>query len=256
MTLDISKYSPLARPARKMRDVSDQPYPARRVVLHITGLSTYLNAAKAKVPPLSRIEWYFTQEGNPFAHYVIDPWGHILQIAEEDEKPWAQGWGAFGGKTGLARALKMGQLEVPAWWTQYWHMQSDSDHSFRTPLDLLFPGDNSPNNRAIAIEFIQYAGRYLLTAAQYGAGHMLIRDIALRHGITLPAGGPSMELLGHEDCNPWERGTAEGGWDPGAQRDKPRFCWQTMCRLACGDTDAGRSCRMIIPTPTIPDWAK
>ena len=108
----------------------------------------------------------------------------------------------------------------------------------------------------------KYVGKrnYKLTMAQYLIGNMLFRDVCIRHGKGFPAheddraeGGFLMQLLGHEDCDPWGRGkTKSGGWDPGALRPKgKRFCWH--CFITLDFANCGCSC--VIPTPPMPAWA-
>uniref|UniRef100_A0A6H1Z7T0 Putative N-acetylmuramoyl-L-alanine amidase n=1 Tax=viral metagenome TaxID=1070528 RepID=A0A6H1Z7T0_9ZZZZ len=267
------KVSPLARLAPffgKPRDVTDQPVPARRVCLHITGRATWNHAVKYKQHPLARIEDYFDEAGNPFAHYTIDPWGTIIQSAYETERPWAQGWGAYGGQAGLRKKLRSGSLKIPGWYAKYGGIAS--------PLGLMAkPGDgvvDTPNDGAIAIENVQYGNQFLLTEAQYMAGHMLVLDIIGRHQMVPQIVGYSgaqlislvrrnLQLFGHEEADPWGRGNQAGGWDPGALRKAPRFCWSCFISLNFGgcphgaQTVNGRSmCRAVLPTPPKPDWLK
>jgi len=261
-------HSPIARLTAKPRDVRNQELPAKRIVCHITGTSTYINAAKRQQPPLARIEDYFDNVGNPFAHYTIDPWGRVVQHASERERAWSQGWGGLGGRTGALNKV------APSWWVETHGVDG---------IAKLFPaefGIRTPNDRAVSIEFIQFQhgeflaprrGRakkwasvgpknYKLTIAQYFMGNLLMHDIALRHGMTWPIPTPHEHIaraacgfLGHEDCDPWGRGHAKsGGWDPGALRKQPRFCW--FCILTLDFARCG--CNCVIPTPVIPEWAR
>lgn len=238
---------------KKPRNVTDQAQ-VRRVVCHITGRQTWLHAEKARVHPLALIEDYFDDAGNPFAHYCIDPWGTMIQIALETEQPWAHGWAAFGGRKGLEEKLFKGDLVVPSWWLQQWGYLGHG------PTALVPPRLGGGNDESVAIEFIQYGNQFLLTEAQYLVGHILLRDITTRHGIHLEwsAAGRFNDnlsgILGHEDLNPWERGDAKGGWDPGALRESPRFCWTCMLDLGAHVTDSGRSCGLVLATPIKPDW--
>ena len=248
--------SPLAAPYDDTpRNVSDQKWPALRIVVHVTGRSTYNNAETHEVPPLVWLGRYFDKRGSPFAHYGIDPWGRIMCYAPETERPWAQGWGKYRGREGLRRRLRNGSLVVPAWWKQTWGRN-------RTPLDLIRKDCSSPNDRSVAIEMVQYGNQVLLTVAQYTALGFLVRDISVRHGIPLPspermtADDAVPTLLGHEDVDPWGRGTPEqGGWDPGARRPQgdKRFAWTTVLTLESLWAPRRYSC--ILDTPPKPDWA-
>lgn len=276
-TPNILINSPLAKRAKKLRDVRNQKLPAERIVVHITGTSTFINAMKRKRSPLDQVEDYFDNAGNPFAHYTVDPWGRIRQHAEEIERPWSQGWGALGGRKKLLKDLENAKRIVPDWWFiehglgQEIHRKTNDQ---KDSMKLLFP-TGTPNDRSVSIEFIQwqpgkvvrkkYVGKrnYKLTMAQYLIGNLLTRDIAIRHGKTFPEfpeerhrtnHGQRMLLLGHEDCDPWGRGKAKtGGWDPGALRPKgKRFCWECFFTLDFNYCD----CKCVIPTPKMPDWAK
>lgn len=273
---NIVLVSPIAQPAKKLRDVKDQKLPAKRIVAHITGTSTYINAALKAIPPLDNVEDYFDEAGNPFAHYTVDPWGRIRRHANENETPWAQGWGGLGGREKLLGDIATGKRRVPQWWFNN-HASgiagSTADASLIAFMRL-FP-EGTPNDRSIAVEFIQWQNgyreynaikkkwvwvakgqkNYKLTMAQYLTGNMLFHDIALRHGIEWPivTALRTPEFIGHEDANPWERGDKSGGWDPGFLRKPKRFCWKCMLHLKHIGTN---DCKCIISTPEIPDWAK
>jgi hypothetical protein len=260
----FSIMSPLAQPAKRQRDVTDQKLPAQRIVVHITGTSTYINAALRGVPPLDHLEDYFDDAGRPFAHYSVDPWGRVRQHAPENETPWAQGWGALGGRDKLLKDLYAGRRGAPEWWVDE-HV--GDARAVAGAFARLFP-EGTPNDRSIAVEFIQWQKghakrvwvpdgpkNYKLTVAQYLVGNMLCHDIALRHGIPWPVYSEAKRtpaFLGHEDCDPWGRGTKAGGWDPGALRTSPRFCWQ--CFVNPGGIMT--HCKCAIPTPEIPGWAR
>jgi len=228
------------------RDTRDQKLPALRIVVHITGRQTYLNAEKSKTAPLQRIGEYFDKRGRPFAHYTVDPWGRIACHAHETETPYAQGWADYKGRKGIIRRLADERLVVPPWWTEYW---SSVDPNITSPIDLVDSSCFSGNDRAVAIEFIQWGNQYLLTIQQYIWGSVLVDDIARRHGIEKTP----RNILGHEDLDPWGRGDVRGGWDPGARRPKGdrRFDYQGLLHppLAVDSHTA-------IMTPTMPDWAK
>lgn len=228
--------------ARTLRDTKHQKLPALTVVLHITGRQTWLHAEQQRKPPLTLLSEYFSKKGNPFAHYSIDPWGRIACHADEEHTPWAQGWAAYGGKTGLTAKLASGRIKVPAWWLEAW-----KGLDYTSPLDLLQPGQETPNDRSVAIECIQWGNQLKLTTAQYTVGSALLTDICDRHAIV--KGFPYVR--GHEDCDPWGRGTSDGGgWDPGSSAlPDATFSWAAMFATRSLDL-----CPEVIPTPDMPDW--
>jgi hypothetical protein len=225
---------------------------------------------KRKRPPLDQVEDYFDNDGNPFATYTVDPWGRIRQHAEEIERPWSQGWGGLGGLDKLETDVLKDRRKLPEWWLSA-HLDPPNTH-WGAFFDDMFPV-GTPNDRSVSIEFIQwqpgkvvqkkYQGKrnYKLTLAQYLIGNLLTRDIAIRHGKEYPVCpddraliGPYMQMLGHEDCDPWGRGKPKtGGWDPGALRPKgKRFCWECFLTLDFNNCD----CKCVIPTPEMPKWAE
>ena len=237
------------------RDTKDQELPALRIVVHITGRATYNNAEKHKEPPLKRLGEYFDKRGRPYAHYSVDPWGRIACHARETETPYSQGWAAYGGASGILAKIKDGELVVPDWWLATWGPGASALLGpFSDPVQLLRDVGagsrelTSPNQRAVTIEFIQYGNQYKLTVAQYVWGSVLIDDIARRHGIPKsPA-----RILGHEDFDPWGRGSKSGGWDPGARRtySDVRFSYEAMMHPPLGIASG-----VAIMTPLMPDWA-
>lgn len=258
----IANASPLADMSERPRDVRNQLLPAIVIVDHITGRATWNNAQRNKQDPLQRIDNYFTSDGKPFAHYTIDPWGAIIQVAYERERPWAQG---------LSRAQSL--KKPPDFWLEYWNKTPWGFSNVAQLLSCLhdtFAFDqaqsrqppHSPNDRAIAIEHIQYGNGFKLTAAQYRMSHMLHIDIAMRHEMAslhdggLPAMRRLLQILGHEDVNPWERGTKAGGWDPGALRKKPRFCWYCLTTLDFTHGGRFKRCPAVRDTPKMPEWLK
>lgn len=280
-------HSPLAYLVPCPRITKKQISP-RRVVVHITGTSTYINAASRGLPPLDYLyKKHFGVRGHVFAHYTVDPWGRIYQYASEQHRSWAQGWsGRYGTYQQLLTSLQSGERVPPEWWLRIWNptlrelavlgfprfKRRRVPHT-RTPLDLIVPA-TSPNTRTVSIEFIQYqpgpvlrwelgTSRYKkvhrrlshnrkLTFAQYSAGGALIKDICFRHAIPLLKGF----ILGHEDIDPWGRGTPSGGWDPGAHRKVPRFSWEEMLGQIPPQIPSSTRKNICLPTPPIPPWAR
>lgn len=234
----------------KLRNEGAAKMPLRRGVIHITGRDTWLNAQKRGMPSLKHLgDNNFLIDGADFSHYAVDPWGRIAVYAAEDTTSWAQGWNALGGKSAVA------EMTPPSWWTATWksvHSISRQTNVSRV-TDLIFVDDGGANTRAFSIEFIQYGNQLLLTEAQYYYGSRLIQNICRRHGI--PPAPPY--VVGHEDVNPWERGSQYGGWDPGARGTGNSFCWN--CMLASSPRTAASSALksgMAIKTPVMPDWEK
>ena len=244
--------------ARTLRSTKGQTMPALTVVNHITGRDTYNHAAKALIPPLKQLDGYFGTAGNPFAHYSVDPWGRIGCHASELQTPWAQGWAAYAGMLGMRQKIATGTLTVPKWWLAFWlgykkpwMDPADPKAAIKSPVDLLPPGTQTPNERSIAIEFIQWGNQLKLTVAQYKAGAALLLDICTRHSI--PMCPPYVR--GHESCDPWSRGTATGGWDPGELRPNPTFSFALLVSPP-SEEDASADGAVCIATPEMPDWAK
>ena len=238
------------------KGLTEQDKP-RRGVLHITGRTTYLNAEKKQKPPLEYLGYdNFLLPGHSFSNYAIDPWGTIAVYAPENIRPWSQGWGKYGGKKLLMSRIHSGEYVVPDWWFDNWVGRAglEKNRVVGNLDDLVYSDDNSPNSRSFSVEFIQYGNQYLLTEAQYISGHALCLEVCLRNGI--PFASPWM--LGHEDIDPFlyppGRGDRHGGWDPGARRVKPRFCWR--CMLTGNREHSGTLCNCILPTPEKPEWAQ
>lgn len=219
-----------------------------RVVVHVTGRATYLNAKKQQLSPLVHlgINNFLVPGGGRRAHYAVDPWGSVGCYAPENQRPMAQGWNTYKtaykgytGRDGVKRGLAAGQLVIPAWWQKAWALLQD-------PRDLLQPKADSPNYRAVAVEFILFDNQYLLTEAQYATGFMLLADICSRNDIPLDP----KHVYGHEDVDPWGRGDAAGGWDPGAARAQPRVGWGGLLGQPWLDASA-----LVLPTPEKPPWA-
>jgi len=236
----------------------------RQGVLHITGRTTYLRAESRRLSPLKYLGYNnMLRPGNSFSHYAIDPWGTIAVFAPEYIRPWSQGWSKYNGKDTLMERILSGELVLPDWWKAAWvgHKGLEKDAVVRNLDDLIFSDASGPNERTFSVEFIQYGNQYLLTEAQYRSGYTLCLEVCTRNGIPL---APPF-VLGHEDVDPFPyppgRGGKGGGWDPGARRKKPRFCWTCMFTndFYHSDPQGGndkRLCKCVLPTPEQPEWAK
>jgi hypothetical protein len=248
--------SPFATQVDRPRDVRDQKLPAKRFVVHITGRQTYLNALRNRIPPIEWLAQNFCMPNRNFTQYGIDPWGQLWQFAPDNERPWAQGYKELKDQV-LNR-----EIEPPDWWHAYWIEQND-DGNIWHPADLLIDGEKSPNSRTGCVELIQWnkspkkQSNFKLTMAQYIMCHTLAHDFAARHSFRLETDWPNFNICGHEDLNPWSRGTKAGGWDPGAHRvnGKPRFCWRCLETLDFTHDGEFELCPSVIPTPPRPKWA-
>lgn len=235
----------------RQQDVPRQGY------VHITSRKTYMRAESKKLPPLKYLGYHgMLKPGNSFSHYAIDPWGVRGLFAPEHIQAWSQGWGKYGGKIKLISRTRAGELVIPDWWNDAWLGKKSviKDHTIENLGDMLYPDVNSPNTRSFSCEFIQWNNQYLLTEAQYISGHELFLEVCARNGI--PFAHPF--VLGHEDVDPFKyppgRGDKHGGWDPGARRAKPRFCW--TCFFTNNFHHDGSYCKCVLPTPEQPIWAK
>jgi len=248
--------SPFAVLIDRPRDERNQKVPAERFVVHITGRMTYLNAMRRRVPPLEHLGQYFCMPGRPFTHYGIDPWSNLAQFSLENERPWAQGYGEL-----RAKVLKQ-DIEPPDWWRTHW----DDHQNIYHPTDFLIGNSKSPNSGSVTVELIQWnksqknKSNFKLTVAQYLMCHALAHDVAQRHRFSSELHcdfWPHFNICGHEDLNPWSRGTKAGGWDPGAHRvnGKPRFCWHCLETLDFTHGGQYSLCPAVIPTPPMPKWA-
>jgi len=215
--------SSLAVMTQQPQDVRNRPdVKAFGVMVHTAGRGVLDKAKEWGVSPLKAAERIYTRKGASFAHYVIGHDGTILQIADEIEMAWHSGMpneqrvlytsGAWTGKvppTALAR------------WKAKWAGR-------KAPTDL-YP-TSSPNACYIGIELVPESTA-TFTPQQYDKCGALICDIATRHGFMktfIDATFPSPRLVGHEDIEPLERWDKNGGWDPGALREVPKFDWNKI----------------------------
>lgn len=198
----------------RLRDVVDRTLPVWGLVVHTTGSGVVDEAKKKGVDPLEYAVSYYLQPDSYFAHYVVGYDGHIVQIADENERAPHVG---FGNRADYLSGAweKMVPADLVARWHQRWPTR-------KNPA-CLFPGP-SPNNAFCGVELLPLStalptgSRY--TEAQEQAVVSLARDIAVRW--SLPAGWQNMSrLVGHEDLSPIDR----PGWDPGALRATPWFRW-------------------------------
>lgn len=259
--------------ARALRYTSKETT-KRRVIVHITGRSTWNNARKRKQNPLTRLARYFcgyksadsralNRKGRACATYAIGPWGEVIRLMEDEYRPWSACYPRAHASKRKAR-----KLEVPRWWAEEWQdidpnlglleKQYPDTMSIDHPVDLIGTS-RRPNFESLAIECVQWGNQYLLTRAQYRSLSDLLLKLCERWGIPHNRLG----VVGHEDLTPWTRGDAGGGWDPGALRATPRFDWQaalTLCHMPAREAtamlDAMVEDGLAIDTPERPDWLK
>jgi len=239
-----SDTSPLAYLVDHPRRTNDQGA-IGRIVGHITGLATWRNAERNKQHPLARLRdiLFCNPKNESCSTYAIDPWGEIWQYCRESQRPWAQGLNVSSA------AAKV----PPRWWLEEW-----ADFGLEHPLGLV--GGRDPNINSISIEVVQWGGQYCPTRTQYLACSRLIADCCERHELLCDP----LHVIGHEDVNPWARGDAGGGWDPGARRGKPRWDWDFMLGLvdAALEDVGGQNAAidvliaagLAIETPDRPAW--
>jgi len=276
MEFDNKARSSLAHPISNRGGAKQIP---RHIDIHITGTGLHAKAQRQRIPALKRLLEVFGT--GAFSTFGIDPWGEIWQFAACDRRQGAQGWAGLGGYSGVKAGLISEKRAAPKWWRDTWQpilSARDGEDKPRvpahgySPLDLLDADEDSPNDNSISIECIQWqrsyeawstgkAVNYLLTTAQYVALHNLIVDRCTAWGIPL---WDPIKIRGHEDTNPWSRGTVSGGgWDPGASRPgkhAPRFCWECLESLDFAHQPHPRTlpitdlCPCMIPTPAKKSW--
>lgn len=225
----MSRYrSPLANFVDNPRDVRNRPTPKPwGLMVHTTGRGIIKRARKLNTTPLEAAVALYTEIGQPFAHYVMDQDGTIIQIADEREAAWHAGIPAAQRKLyGSGKWREKVPTRPYVYWLEHWGLV----HKKLSPTDL-YP-TASPNQAYVGIELIPNR-RATFSEAQYRSLSEFGREFFVeRHKIVsvFPGMGPlpTPRFLGHEDVEPLERWEKVGGWDPGALRAKPRFDWSRI----------------------------
>lgn len=239
----MSRYrSPLAHFVSNPRDVRNRPKPKPYgLLVHTTGRGILKRARQLGIPPLEAAMEFYTKRGNPFAQYVGDQDGTIIQIADEREQAW------HAGIPAAQRRLYKASKKVDNWRNHvshkaliYWYERWYINWGISNPTEL-YP-TRSPNQCFVGYELIpDRYGRF--SPKQYAALSDFISDFWERHKLPdiirlLPDHPPLRHVryyslpeprcLGHEDVEPLERWNRSGGWDPGSLRAKPKFDWSKL----------------------------
>ena len=203
----------------------------RAVVIHSTGrgLARYADARSATGDESAydavALDWYETSGFPYYGHILVGQSGVAHALAPESVVCWhtatlsrrygATDWRKFahplGGK--LGRHGRQPHI-VYDWWDE----RHGTDAS---PLDLL-GGERKVNQLTFGIDLLpDLAGEYSASQMATAAGE--IRRLCETHGIPFDRS----HVLGHEDLDPWRRGTIRRRgkvigvpWDPGT-----RFNW-------------------------------
>lgn len=212
--------SALAVMTEQPQDVDNRPdVKAFGVMIHTSGRGVLAKAKEWGVSPLKAAERVYTRKGASFAHYIVGQDGTIIQTADEIEMAWHAGMPAKQRQLYLSGAWEtMVSARVVARWKAKWKGVASPVHLYPT---------KSANACYIGIEFIPDT-QALFSPQQYDKGGALVCDIATRHGFMnalLEGKFPSPRLVGHEDVEALERWDKNGGWDPGALREVPKFDW-------------------------------
>lgn len=218
----MTPWSPIARRAPYERDVKNRAR-VSGLCVHTTG-STLVAKAKAKSQaPLARaLNTYAT--GN-FPNYIADTNGDLVQVANDLEAAWTQGWTPWEMQAyrddswrrwwkPLTDPPDAPPRKTPdgfyQWWDSIWRPLG-----FTSPLAIIRAATgtdvDSPNFTHASVECI---GVNPFTNEQVDAVARLYLDLAQRHGFGGLASHPCPQLLTHSDIGPCRRTDANGPWDP------------------------------------------
>ena len=217
--------------AVQVPDLRRDPPRKRRpfgLCVHTSGRGIVKRAHRAGIDPVEFAVAYY-QEAKYSAGYVIgwdgtiyqigsdmDRYSHIGVSAEERVRYLSGGW---------VDSVPTTALDL---WLGHWRHCSSPQH--------IFPW-KSANDCYLGAECIPLPHQTLhglwYTERQHAAVARLYLDRAKVYGWGSPdmssgATLPFRRLLGHEDLDAYGRWDSHGGWDPGALRAKPRFCWRTV----------------------------
>ncbi len=216
--------SPLAHFVSNPRNVRNRPNPKPfGLLVHTTGRGILKRARQLGISPLEAAMEFYTTRGNPFAHYILDQDGTLIQIADEREQAWHAGIPAAQRRLYLSgRWEKMVSKRALERWLERWNLGY-----YKQSPSHLYP-TKSPNQCYVGIELIPDK-RATFSDKQYASLSLLINDFWDRHNLP-PLGCrlPEPRCLGHEDAEPLERFTRQGGYDPGSLRAKPKFDWSKL----------------------------
>lgn len=204
--------------------------------IHTSGGGIVDRAKKEKITPIEAAVAYY-DDAEYSTHYAIgyEGAGDIHQITADDRRVQHIG----SPPASLRRRYLNGTwvtdfpIGVVKLWRDRWPGVKSPQH--------LFPSEHA-NSDFVGIEMIPLAGDQLeralrpglrFTAAQHTAAAALLADLGRRHGWPLlpTPWWRTSRLVGHEDVGLHNRTDVGGGWDPGAMRLRPRWCWPTVLEL-------------------------
>lgn len=224
--------------ARQVGDLDIDPKRPREpwgLCVHMTGRSIVQRArARGEDALAHAAEYYRSAEHS--CHYLVGHDGTILQISDEDRRVphvGIEGWQreSYLSAGWHAKVKPKARLRWLDHWREHFGMKSPQH---------IYPS-TSANDDYIGVELLPALSPSSLglwhTSQQHEAVAALADDMRRRHrwpvwkryqdegeAILLP----QPRLLGHEDIDAFDRWDAEGGWDPGALRPRPRFSWMAV----------------------------
>lgn len=223
-------YSPIAHLLEgQEHTTTPRTAPVYGIAIHQTGESIVTQAIKHGADPLEWAAAYYLKPDSYFAHYVVGHTGEIIQLAGDHYKTPHVGFSSEDRQLFLSGhwANQLPPAVVDLWRSRWTGVPSPAH---------LFPGP-SVNNVYVGVELLPLvqginlpavpwlvSGRF--TQEQHHAVVALAADIAQRNN--LPAKWHmTSRLCTHEELNPLQRTTKEGGWDPGWMR-KNTSVWFDM----------------------------
>jgi hypothetical protein len=201
--------------------------PIERIILHTTSRAFAKRVAPEEGPPtIKGAVARYERTGHPyFGHWLIDPQGKRVQLADEsrravhtaslDRRYQTEDWMAWGAPGGVKTWTQHGRdpETVFDWWLERWP-------EFRSPLEMV--SRRHVNGVSIGIDLMPLPSG-IFTIAQMGALKALLLELCERCGLEYSRD----VILAHEDVDPVRRGTVKRrggkifgvGWDPGSRLD-------------------------------------
>ena len=177
----------------------------RKIVYHSTSRSfTKRVMSNYGVDPLdpgfldSAIERYLFTSADAFANAIVVPSGAHAWLGHPDRAVW---------HSATPEDRYASRSEPPAWWHRRWP-------GVQHPADLIgWRRGEYINNMTVSIDVVPMpdSGPIRYTPASLNAAAALGRWLAAEYGLSLSRA----DHLAHSDLDPWNRGNAAGGWDPG-----------------------------------------
>lgn len=232
--------SPLADAVPKLKDWPNRVQAPWGACIHTTGSGVITKARTAGADPLEYAVAYYLKPDSYGPNYVIGYNGRIVCVSPEMER---------AAHIGLTKADRL-RYDNGAWkrsipkaaslWMKRWRTRG-----FRHPLQLFI--GKSPNDAYIGIEVLPVVAddpdgytpslKTTFTSMQHESARALLLDIGMRWEWPYDNERPTLQqwreqgrIVGHEDVTPLTRSDKDGGWDPGALRDQPRWDWRYVLR--------------------------